>query len=340
MRDAGGAIIAGVAVFWDVTAERRTERQLREAQRLQAVGTLAGGVAHEVNNQMTAVLGFGEFVLKALGPDHPQTPDQQQVLHAAERAARVTQQLLAFSRQQPHQPRVLDLRELAHGLQPVLVQLLGNDKVLAIDASRARRTVNVDPSQVEQVLINLVANARDATPTGGRVTISVEDVSVTGGSPVEGTGANMAPGEYVILAVTDTGAGMAPDTIARIFEPFFTTKPAGQGTGLGLAMVYGIVKQHGGYIWVHSNPGEGTSVRVYWPAVAPRSRQKSARAGGDEPDGPAPSPAATILVVEDEEAVRQLTVRSLESAGFTVIPAEDGEAALRVIHGGNWSTCS
>ncbi len=335
VRDARGAIIAGIAVFWDVTAERRTERQLREAQRLQAVGTLAGGVAHEVNNQMTAVLGFGEFVLDALGPDHPQTPDQRQVLHAAERAARVTQQLLAFSRQQVHQPRVLDLRDLADGLQPVLVQLLGSDKELAIDASRARQRVSVDPSQVEQVLINLVANARDATPTGGRVTISVEDILVSGASTtVERQSASMAPGEYVMLTVTDTGAGMTPDTIARIFEPFFTTKPVGQGTGLGLAMVYGIVKQHGGYIWAHSNPGEGTAVRLYWPAVASKSSSERGRAGSDDHGTTAPSNAATILVVEDEDAVRQLTVRTLESAGFTVIAAEDGEAALGVIRGG------
>lgn len=330
VRNADGAIIAGVAVFWDVTAERRTERQLREAQRLQAVGTLAGGVAHEVNNQMTAVLGFGEFVLRALGPRHPQEADQRQVLLAAERAARVTQQLLAFSRQQVHQPRVLDLRDLADGLRPVLRQLLGSDKELVIASGRPQRRVNVDPSQIEQVLINLVANARDATPTGGRVTVSVEDVEVSD-TPVAGQSVSMAPGPYVKLTVADTGAGMPLDTIARIFEPFFTTKPVGHGTGLGLSMVYGIVKQHGGYIWAHSHPGDGTAMRLYWPAVAPREGSERGGAGARHGDGSTPPQAARILVVEDEDAVRQLVVRSLESAGFTVIAAEDGEAALRAL---------
>ncbi|MEO7987248.1 MAG: ATP-binding protein, partial [Gemmatimonadales bacterium] len=291
-------------------------------------------VAHEVNNQMTAVLGFGEFVLRALGPDHPQAPDQRQVLLAADRAARVTQQLLAFTRQQINQPRVIELGELADRLRPVLQQLLGSDKELEITPTRPRRRVNADPMHVEQVLINLVANARDATGTDGRVTISVEDAEVSE-APVAGQSSSMAPGPYVVLTVADSGTGIDADTIARIFEPFFTTKPVGQGTGLGLSMVYGIVKQHGGYIWAQSHPGQGTAMRLYWPAVP--SLQTP---GLEAPDGETvsevsrPQKATTILVVEDEPAVRQLAVRSLESAGFTVLEAADGKAALDVIHAG------
>ncbi len=332
IRNAEGKIIAGVAVFWDVTAERRTERQLREAQRLQAVGTLAGGVAHEVNNQMTAVLGFGEFVLRALGANHLQAADMRQVLQAAERAARVTQQLLAFSRQQVNQPRVLDLHALATGLSPVLTQLLGSDKTLVISPTRASNRVNVDPTHVEQVLINLVANARDATPTDGRVTISVEDVQV-GHGPVAGESATMAPGPYVLLTIADTGAGIDPETIPRIFEPFFTTKPVGQGTGLGLSMVYGIVKQHGGYIWPHSRPGHGTEMRLYWPAVAAAAAASAHDAGAAE-SRPLRR-AARVLVVEDEGAVRHLAVRCLESVGFTVLAAKDGGEALQLLRGGS-----
>jgi PAS domain S-box-containing protein len=330
IRNADGAIIAGVAVLWDVTTERRRERQLREAQRLQAVGTLAGGVAHEVNNQMTVVLGFGEFVLRALDPDHQLAADQRQVLQAAERAARITQQLLAFSRQQINQPRVLDLHELATGLRPVLAQLLGSDKELVITPGRPQNRVNADPTHVEQVLINLVANARDATATGGRITISAEDVVVVGGHPVVGQRLSMVPGRYVLLTVSDSGTGIDPETISRIFEPFFTTKPVGQGTGLGLSMVYGIVKQHGGYIWAHSEPGRGTAMRLYWPAIRPGMTEEEVEHGGDA-ERRSPPKDARVLVVEDEDGVRQLAVRTLESAGLTVIAAKDGPEALRLL---------
>ena len=333
IRNAAGTIVAGVAVLWDVTAERRRERQLREAQRLQAVGTLAGGVAHEVNNQMTVVLGFGEFVLRALDPADQLAADQRQVLQAADRAARITQQLLAFSRQQINQPRVVDLHELATALRPVLTQLLGSDKELVIAPSRPQNRVNADPTHVEQVLINLVANARDATATGGRITISVEDVIVVGGRPVAGQRLSMVPGPYVLLTVTDSGTGIDAETISRIFEPFFTTKPVGQGTGLGLSMVYGIVKQHGGYIWAQSEIGRGTSMRLYWPAIRPGISEKS---GSNDINGETYSPphAAKVMVVEDEDGVRQLAVRTLESAGLIVTAAKDAPEALRLLHEG------
>ncbi|MEP7228325.1 MAG: ATP-binding protein, partial [Gemmatimonadales bacterium] len=212
VRDAEGRIIAAVVIFWDVTEERQTERQLRDAQRLQAVGTLAGGVAHEVNNQMTAVLGFGTFALRAIGPDHPQAEDLRRVLQAGERAAHITQQLLAFSRRQVTRPQVVDLQALAAELRPVLEHLLGSDKTLVIASRRAAGRVRVDPAQVEQVLINLVANARDATNTGGRVTIEVEDVEVVRDDPRAEHPRTIALGSYILLRVSDTGHGMTPET--------------------------------------------------------------------------------------------------------------------------------
>ena len=267
VRNAAGTIIAGVAFLWDVTAERRRDQQLRNAQRLQSVGTLAGGVAHEINNQMTVVLGFCQYVLQALGPDHPQAADLRAALHAANRSARVTHQLLAFTRLQVTQPRDVLLHDLAVGMTPVLRQLLGSDKSLELVPSHASRRVHADPDQIEQILINLVANARDATPTGGRVRISVADIALPD-SQAGDRGFVIPAGEYVVLTVADTGRGMDPATLGRVFEPFFTTKPVGEGTGLGLSMVYGIVKQHGGYIEAESVPGEGAAVKIYWPTAA------------------------------------------------------------------------
>jgi signal transduction histidine kinase len=335
VRDAEGKIIAGVAMFWDVTAERRTERQLRDAERLQSVGTLAGGVAHEVNNQMTTVLGFGEFILRALGPDHPQAADLRVLLTAADRTARITHQLLTFSRKQVTQPQVVDLRALIHGLRPVLQQLLGADKQLETTGAGQTRTVTVDPTQVEQVMINLVANARDATETGERVTIDVRNVDLTAADAQHHT-FPIVPGAYVQLTVSDTGHGMDASTLAHVFEPFFTTKRLGEGTGLGLSMVYGIVKRHGGYIWAESLPGRGTTMKICWPATP----ELPGRTPVDAPALPDPRRAARraaitrVLVVEDEPGVRGLALRILQEAGYEVTAAEDGEAALRALAGG------
>ena len=238
-------------MFRDVTAERRTEEQLRDAQRLLAVGTLAGGVAHEVNNALQGVLGFGSFVLGALGPEHPQAPDMRLVLQSAERAARVSQQLLAYTRQQVTRPEPVDLHALTTQLRPVLRQLLGADKSLTIAPAPAELPLaQADRSQVEQVLINLVANARDAMDTGGEVTIAFDRVEVapdadgssSGTAPLTASmGFRLAPGGYVQVSVSDTGHGMSAETLSHVFDPFFTTKPVGEGTGLGLSMVYGTV---------------------------------------------------------------------------------------------------
>jgi PAS domain S-box-containing protein len=332
VRNASGTIIAGVAFLWDVTAERRRDQQLRDAQRLQSVGTLAGGVAHEINNQMTVVLGFCQYVLQALGPDHPQAADLRAALHAANRSARVTHQLLAFTRLQVTQPRDVLLHELADGLAPVLRRLLGSDKILELVPSRSTRRVHADPDQIEQILINLVANARDATPTGGRVTVSVADCALTD-SPAGERGFVIPAGDYVMLTVADTGRGMDGTTLARVFEPFFTTKPVGEGTGLGLSMVYGIVKQHGGFIEAESAPGEGTVIRIYWP-VASSAAQAAVAETGAVANTEASHPAGTVLVVEDEPDLKALVVRALEREGYTVLAASDGEAALDIARSG------
>ncbi len=324
---ATGEPVALATVSPNLTERLRIERQLRQAQQLQAVGTLAGGVAHEVNNQLTAVLGFGAFALKGLGPDHPQAADVQQMVRAAERSAAITQQLLAFGRRQLTHPRVLDPHAVVTELGPVLVQLLGADKALVLPPSRSRRLIRADPTQLEQVLINLTANARDAMASGGRLTITLEDVTLDAAHAEGHGGVQLMPGPYVLLAVSDTGKGMDRATLDKIFEPFFTTKPIGQGTGLGLSTVYGIVKQHGGFVWTYSEPGVGTTMKVYLPA-APQTEVE------DSPVAELPPPASggrTILVVEDEPVVRQLARRTLEDAGYAVLEAENGHEALQLV---------
>ncbi|MEO6056235.1 MAG: ATP-binding protein, partial [Gemmatimonadales bacterium] len=320
----------------DIDDLKRAEEQLRDAQRMQSVAMLAGGVAHEINNQMTSVLGFGQFVLKALGPDHAQATDMRLVLQSAERAARVSQQLLAFSRQQVTERRNLAPGMLVRELEPVLAQLLGADKHLAIDGAAGdgggMPSISADPDQVQQVLINLVANARDATDTGGRVGIALEDVSLAEPVPAP-LGETIPPGRYVLLSVSDTGRGMTPEILARIFDPFFTTKEVGAGTGLGLSMVHGTLRRHGGYVRAVSTPGAGSTFELYWPVAA----DGASEVAGDATErklasGSARGPAS-VLVIEDEPNVRALAVRALAEAGFEVAEAADGAAALAALEG-------
>jgi two-component system, cell cycle sensor histidine kinase and response regulator CckA len=336
VRDAEGRIAGGVVIFRDITAERRTEQQLRDAQRLQAVATLAGGVAHEVNNALQAALGFGAFVLRGLGPEHPQAADMRLVLQSAERASRVSQQLLAYTRQQISQPQPVDLDALAAGLRPVLQQLLGADKLLVLSPpAGVLPRIQADPAQVERVLINLVANARDATDTGDQVTLGLERVDAAEGdeAATADMGFRLAPGSYVRLRVSDTGHGMAPEILARMFDPFFTTKPVGEGTGLGLSMVYGTVKQHGGYVGARSTPAQGTTIEVYWPTAAVKA-PAAGDVSGRLPSAASPGRGKVILVADDEPLVRALVVRALEEEGYVVHAAEDGEAATRLIEQG------
>ena len=267
--EAPGEVVAISAIVRDVSERRRAEERLRREGRLQVVSTLAGGVAHEVNNQMTAVLGLAEFVLRALGMGHPQARDVKDMATAASRAAGMSKQLLAFSRQLLLEPRLLDLHQVVTDLAPVLRDTLGDGRELVIAPTGARGRVRADPRQMEQVLLNLVGNARDAMQAGGRMTIVVEDALLGDVEVRAHPEDEVVRGAYVLVSVADTGSGMDAATLARMFEPFFTTKSVGEGTGLGLSMVYGIVKQHGGQIWVASVPHEGTTVRIYLPVTEP-----------------------------------------------------------------------
>jgi two-component system cell cycle sensor histidine kinase/response regulator CckA len=303
----------------------RTEEQVRRRQRIEAVGKLAGGVAHEVNNMMTAVLGFSDMALQRLDPAHPAADDIREVIKAGGRTARITQQLLAFSRQQHTQPQLLSLTAVVQDLAYLLQQSLGGACDLRLELPDRLPLVRADRTQLDQVVINLVLNARDATPPGGTVSATVEAVELDDGYRDRHVEVAFRPGPYVMLAVSDTGRGMDRDTMDRAFEPFYTTKPVGQGTGLGLSTVYGIVKQAGGYVWLYSEPGHGTTVKVYLPAEAAAA----------PPAGPAElrqlRGRERVLVVEDEDMVRHIARRALEEFGYQVVEAPDGRSALDLL---------
>ena len=265
-----GELVGISAIIRDITERRQLEARLRQAEQLQSVATLAGGVAHEVNNQMAVVLGFGNFALKSLDSEHPAVGDVQAMVKAATKAAGISRQLLAFSRQLPMVRQDVRIAALVADAVPSLRELLGPNISLAI-GDQSDTLVSVDPDQVSQILVQLVSNARDATPPGGRVTITTEDVHLAEVDAEAHPGDDVVPGTYMLLSVADNGGGMDAETLAHAFEPFFTTKPFGQGTGLGLAMVHGIVKQHGGHVWATSQPGGGTTIRIYLPSQATAS---------------------------------------------------------------------
>ncbi len=313
-----------VGVATDVTQRKRLEEQLRQSQKMEAIGRLAGGIAHDFNNLLTAIIGYAELLMADGGAADSRRGDVAEIKRAAERAAGLTQQLLAFSRKQLLQPKVLDLNALVRETQKLLRRLLGEDIELQTVAATDLDAVEADPGQLGQVIMNLAVNARDAMPRGGQLTIETANVVLDDAAVQQHV--TMRPGRYVMLAVSDTGVGMDADTKAHLFEPFFTTKEAGKGTGLGLATVYGIVKQSGGYIWAYSEPGRGATFKIYLPPVAARAEAvrspvaPSAATHGSE----------TVLVVEDEEAVRRLSCRVLESHGYTVLAAGRGDQALHV----------
>jgi two-component system, cell cycle sensor histidine kinase and response regulator CckA len=293
---------------------------------MEAVGRLAGGVAHEANNQMTVVLGCAGFALRR--PDLPPELHQEllNIHKAAERTAAITAQLLAFSRRQILQPAPLDLNEVVRAFAPILHRTLGDASELELELSPGVVAVVADRGQLEQVLLNLTLNARDAMPDGGRLTIGTGVVTLPRLGPGSGLTEPLPSGRYGALTVQDTGQGMSPETLARIFEPFFTTKPMGEGTGLGLSTVYGIVRQLGGTIRVHSTPGAGTTFRIYLPLT-----ELPQAAEADRPTGPWAAATGTVLVVEDEPAVRRLAVRALQAEGFQVLEAGNGQEAVELL---------
>jgi two-component system, cell cycle sensor histidine kinase and response regulator CckA len=322
VRDDDGRLTHFICVQADVTERRRLEMQFRQAQKMEAVGRLAGGVAHDFNNLLTVINGFSQLLLEILPGNHNTVEMLQEILKAGERAAGLTQQLLTYSRRQMVQPKVLDLNVAVENGKKWLERVIGEDVELTSVPAADLRRVKADPGQVDQVLMNLCVNARDAMPTGGKISIKTENVEL---DACWSAGLfDVRPGRYVLLAVTDTGCGMDAETQAHIFEPFFTTKELGKGTGLGLATVYGIVKQAGGYVKVHSQQGRGASFEVYLPAVndAP---EEGAPSNADSPRG-----AETVMVVEDEEAVRALTRLLLENKGYKVLVAASGSEALEL----------
>jgi two-component system, cell cycle sensor histidine kinase and response regulator CckA len=313
---------------------RRADEQLQQAQKMEAVGTLAGGVAHEVNNMMSVILGFSEFLLLAPAMAEERLSEVRHIVRAAERTAAVTRQLLAFSRRAFHQPQVLNLGLAMHELEPVVCRLLGEERHLAF-ASDVSPRVRVDKGQLEQVIVNLAINARDAMPPGGTLTITTAETELPNGAAAWDDVAIPA-GRYALVVVRDTGMGMDAVTQMRAFEPFFTTKPVGKGTGLGLAAADGIMKQNEGYITLVSAPGRGTTFTLYLPVLSDADvveRRREPRGELPPPSGDAVEPGATILLVEDEPAVRAVAARGLEHAGFRVLQASGGAAALELMDG-------
>jgi len=324
VRAPDGALECFEFIVDDVTEQRALEERLRQTQKMEAVGRLAGGIAHDFNNLLTAILGSVDFLRRALGPEHPEHAETEEIQKAAVRAADLTRQLLAFSRQQVLAPKVLELDALVTNLEKMLRRLIGEDVELRFAAKASRAAVRADPGQLEQVIVNLVVNARDAMPRGGRLTIETARVDLDAAYAWEhGT---VEPGRYVMLAVTDTGVGIDRAAQARLFEPFFTTKEFGKGTGLGLATVYGIVKQSGGYIWVYSEPGRGATFKVYLPRVELAGEPVAA----PQPPARALGGTETILLAEDEPAVRNLARRVLEKHGYTLLLAATGRDGVRL----------
>jgi signal transduction histidine kinase len=323
--DGDGRIRGAVGAFMDVTARRRTEEQLQQAQRMQAVGQLAGGVAHDINNAMTTVLGFAEFAARRLSAEHPAATDLAEIRHGAHRAAEIARQLLAFSRRQVAEPRPWRLETIVTELEPTLARVAGAGVTLTVRCAPEPIAVRIDRSRLEQVLINLAANAADAMPDGGALVVETDAVDVLPGrAAVE---AALAPGRYAVVTLRDTGHGMDSETRGRAFEPFFTTRGLGEGTGLGLAMVYGVVSQAGGSVRLDSAPRLGTTATVLLPLI--EAERLDEQPG---PETPVRSAAGRrVLVVEDEPSVRRLAVGALEHQGFLVESAGDGREALALL---------
>jgi PAS domain S-box-containing protein len=324
LRDAAGGIVGILGTAVDITERKKLESQLTQSEKMSAIGRLAGGVAHDFNNLLTAITGYGSFLLQNLPQADQNHQDVEEIMKAAERAAALTRQLLAFSRRQILQPAILDLNMLLGNIAKMLKRLIGEDVQLVLQLAPVLSRVKADPGQLEQVVMNLAVNARDAMPRGGMLTIETADVHFKGIRTHEG--GNIPPGRYAMIAVSDTGAGMSREVQSHIFEPFFTTKAQGKGTGLGLAMVHGIVTQSGGAILVYSEEGRGTSFKVYLPIVDDLAQSPtpdppvSATRGGNE----------TILLVEDDAAALEVAQRALQAKGYQILRTESPDDALSI----------
>jgi len=322
LRDSAGTVTHFVAIQHDITERKRLESRLLQSQKMETVGKLAGGVAHEFNNIMTAIIGHSELLLNDLPPGDPLGVNAAAILKAAEWAATLTRQLLAYGRKQILRPEILDLNTVLAGMEGTLRHLIGRHSELRIVAAPRLRAVKADASQIEQVIMNMVMNAADAMPDGGKLTL--ETANVTLDREFADGFTDLKAGEYVMLAVTDTGTGMSEKVMARVFEPFFSTKRVGQGTGLGLSTCYGIVKQSGGHISVHSEPARGATFKIYLPQV--EKQAEISRQCVDSPD--LPSGTETILLVEDSAALREMAATLLRRLGYTVLAVANAIEAL------------
>ena len=326
LRSADGQPLGAICMALDVTDRKQLEAQLRQAQKMEAVGRLAGGIAHDFNNLLMVIQGYTELLLERLMAGDPLRKNAEHIHDATDRAAALTRQLLAFSRKQLLAPKVLDLCLVVADMEKMLRRLIGEDVELATLTPPGLWSVKADRSQIEQVILNLAVNSRDAMPRGGKLTIETANVELDNAYARQHP--LVTPGKYVMLAVTDTGCGMNAETQAHVFEPFFTTKEKGKGTGLGLATVYGVVKQSGGYVWVYSEPDKGTTFKVYLPRVEEPVSAKERQPALEAPQ----RGSETILLVEDEKGVRELAREFLESNGYSVLLAEDGNDAIELVH--------
>jgi PAS domain S-box-containing protein len=320
--DEGGRLVRMTGTTRDVTEHRQLEEQFRQAQKMEAVGQLAGGIAHDFNNVLNVILGYSDLLLDKSTPQDPVYSRIQEIRKAGEQAAGLTQQLLAFSRRQVLQPRVLNLPDILHDMDEMLHRTIGADIEITIASDEHLARVKVDPSQMQQVLLNLAVNARDAMPRGGNLVLEARNATL---DESDARSHNVPTGRYVMLAVSDNGCGMTAEVQKQAFEPFFTTKQVGQGTGLGLATVYGIVQQSGGHIWLYSEPGIGTTFQIYFPRVDQPEEPKQ-----QESPQPMLTGEGTILAVEDDTGLRSLIEEVLSSAGYSVFVAPDGASALRI----------
>ncbi|MGA7754425.1 MAG: PAS domain S-box protein [Candidatus Sulfotelmatobacter sp.] len=323
VRDSEGQIAYFISNGRDLTDRLRLEAQLLQAQKMDAIGRLAGGVAHDFNNLLTIITSYSELALDAVPGNSPLEAKIQEILLAARRAAELTRQLLAFSRKQPQALRVVELNQVVAGIAKTLPRLIGEDIEFSFAPGTGVGCVRVDPMQIEQVLMNLAANARDAMPQGGHLRVETENLHLDE-DYIHGKPAVIPMGHYALITVSDDGAGIPRESLPHIFEPFYTTKPSGQGTGLGLATVYGIVKQNKGFVWVYSEPDSGTVFKIYLPCVSGRARSSEANF---EPRSECRG-TETVLLVEDEQAVRRSTAEFLRLQGYQVIEAKDGVDAL------------